>query len=205
MKKGYKDQNPTNHMKKVNLSTIKKQYESYDGKREKLIKQSRDVLKSAKQLTYSLHRGNTSESSKAEIALNKEFQKLLTIKNSENKLQFEGAFNEAAEEYAESMLYADFSQNKDLRNHEQLQVSEEHYLGALSDLSGELVRKAVQLTIKKKYNKVEEIYDFVSNLYRELLNFNFRNGNLRKKSDSVRWNMTKIEDLLYDIEIKAKK
>jgi predicted translin family RNA/ssDNA-binding protein len=191
-------------MIKINLSNIKKEYESYDGKREKLIKQSRDVLKAAKQLTYSLHRGNTSESSKAEIQAKKEFDKLLLIKDTHEKLQFEGSLNEASEEYAESMLYADFSNKKPLRTHEELLINQDQYIGALADLSGELVRKAASLVIKKKYDDVEEIYEFVSNLYKELLQFNFRNGMLRKKSDSVRWNMTKIEDLLYDIAIKAK-
>ncbi|MBT7927970.1 hypothetical protein HN695_06565, partial [Candidatus Woesearchaeota archaeon] len=29
-----------------------------------------------------------------------------------------------------------------------------------------------------------------------------RNGELRKKSDAIKWNLKKIEDILYDISMK---
>lgn len=190
---------------KLDLSNFKKEYESYDGKREKLIKQARVVLKAAKELGYAVHRSNKNECSKYKTALKKEYESLLKIVSGDAKLQFEGSLNEAAEEYAEGMLYYDFAFEGKLRNFEELKVSQDHYIGALADLTGELGRRCVQLAIKKKYDEVYAIQEFVSSVFKEMLSFNFRNGNLRKKSDSIKWNLNKIEDIIYDIEIKDKR
>ena len=189
---------------KLNLSSFKKDYESYDGKREKLIKQARVVLKAAKQLGYSVHRSNKSECSKYVKALDKEYISLLKIKEGHVRLQFEGSLNEAAEEYAEGMLYFDYVFGTKLRTFEELKVSQDNYIGAIADLTGELGRRTVQLAIKKKYDEVYAIQEFVGSVFKEMLSFNFRNGNLRKKSDSIKWNLNKIEDIIYDIEIKGK-
>ncbi len=189
---------------KINLDDLKKKYESYDTKREKVIKQSREVLKSSKQLIYSIHRENKSESKKLKIQLEKDFSVLKKITDDENKLNYEGSFNEALEEFGEAMLYYDYCYESNLRNFEELNISHENYLGALSDLTGELARKAVQLTIKKKYDEVFEIHEFVSLVFKELMKICFRNGNLRKKFDSIKWNLNKIEDIIYDIEMQKK-
>jgi len=69
----------------------------------------------------------------------------------------------------------------------------------LCDLAGELVRKAVKDSIKKNFDSVLEIRDFVEELYGEFLKFNLRNGELRKKSDSIRWNLNKLEELALDV------
>lgn len=191
-------------VKKFDLSGIKKEYENYDKLREKLIKKSRDVLKSAKQLGYAIHRGNKSECTKLAAALKKDYTSLQTITESNPKLQYEGSLNEASEEYAESMLYYDYMYNESLRTASELNVSDIAYLGGLADLTGELGRKSVQLAIKGEYKAIEEIRDFVSNLFKELMKFSFRNSSLRKKFDAVKWNLSKIEDILYDIEIKKK-
>lgn len=190
---------------KLNLSDFKREYESYDGKREKLIKQSRVVLKAAKELGYCVHRSNKSECSKYVIALQKEYNALLKIKEGNVKLQFEGSFNEACEEYAENILYFDFVFGEKLRSYEELKVSQDNYIGSLADLTGELGRRCVHLAIKKKYSEIYLIQEFVSSIFKEMLSFNFRNGTLRKKSDSIKWNLNKIEDIIYDIELKGKK
>ena len=191
-------------MIKLNLSKFRKEYDQYDIKREKIIKQSRVVLKLSKQLIYSIHRNNKSESLKLKEQLNKEYFKLLNIKDLSKKLEFEGSLNEASEEYVEAMLYFSYVYENNLVEFDELKVSIDNYLGGLSDLTGELGRRAVQMTIKKKYSEVYDIQEFVSSIFKEILKFNFRNGSLRKKSDAIKWNLTKIENIVYDIEIKEK-
>ena len=80
-----------------------------------------------------------------------------------------------------------------------MKVNSEEYLLGLCDLAGELVRKAVKDSIKKNFDSVLEIRDFVEELYGEFLKFNLRNGELRKKSDSIRWNLNKLEELALDV------
>jgi predicted translin family RNA/ssDNA-binding protein len=189
-------------MKRINLSSLRKNYESYDSQREKVIVQARIVLKTSKQLEYALHRGGAFTN--LETTLSKEFKKLVAFTKKHERLANEGSFGEASEEYAEAMLYLDYVKRDVLRTPEQLGVTEERYLLALSDLSGELVRRAVAQSTKGNKDAVFEIHAFIENIYKELLAFNFRNGQQRKKFDAIRWNLTKLEDILYDIAIKSK-
>jgi predicted translin family RNA/ssDNA-binding protein len=80
-----------------------------------------------------------------------------------------------------------------------LGVETEAYLLGLCDLTGELVRKAVKDVIDGKYDSAEEITKLVEEIYGEFLKFDLRNGNLRQKSDSIKWNLQKLEQLLLDI------
>ena len=187
---------------KIDLAELKKEYDRYDSLREKIIIQSRSVMKSAKRAIYSIHKGNKSEAIKTKLNSEKEFKKLKEIVNKHPKLEMEGSYNEASEEFGESILYFDFVYGDVLSSKEEIGISNENYLGALSDLTGELARKAVILSINKKEEAVNEIYDFVSAVYKKILSFNFRNGKLRKKSDSIKWNLSKIEDILYDMSLR---
>jgi len=77
-----------------------------------------------------------------------------------------------------------------------LNVLDEYYLLGICDLPGELTRSSVNESIKGKYSYVIEMRNFVSELYRALLEFNPRNGQLRKKIDSVKWELQKLDDLV---------
>jgi len=59
-------------------------------------------------------------------------------------------------------------------------------------------------TINEEYDEIKFIKEFVSDIYNEFLKFEFRNGELRKKSDSIKWNLKKIEEIIYDIKIRDK-
>jgi predicted translin family RNA/ssDNA-binding protein len=102
------------------------------------------------------------------------------------------------------MLYYDYVYHKKLRTPEELKITADDYLGALSDLTGELARKAVHYAIKKNFDAIYEISECISAIHKEMMNFSFRNSSLRKKSDAIKWNMNKVEDILYDIEMKRK-
>ena len=84
---------------------------------------------------------------------------------------------------------------------EELNVDTETYLSGLSDLVGELVRKAINSVIKKDTKTALEIKDFATEIYEELLLFDFRNGSLRKKFDAIKYGVEKLEDLAVKIEL----
>ena len=58
------------------------------------------------------------------------------------------------------------------------------------------MRMAVGKMIQGKVDDVQKIKDLLMEIYGEFLHFNLRNGELRKKSDAIKWNLTKVEDLL---------
>ena len=157
-----------------------------DALREESILASRKILSLSKQIINGLHRGDDVSALLVEIrsavhALPESSASLASV---------------ARQEYVEALTFHSFLVAGSLASPEELNVSSEEYLLGLCDLSGELVRYAVQKAIDKDVGRVELVRSFLSDLYAELLQFTFRNSELRKKSDSVRWNLQKVEDLL---------
>ena len=73
----------------------------------------------------------------------------------------------------------------------------------LCDLTGELVRMAVNAAIRKQFKDVERWHHITAELYGEFLKLDLRNGELRKKSDQIKWNLQKLEGLMYDLKSKS--
>ena len=189
---------------KQEFKKIREQLEKYDAQRELLIKKSRDLLKASKRLIYSLHRNNPKELSFLLKQVKKEKRLLDNIAKKDKRLFYEGSYSEAVQEYVEAMCYYGFVKNKKIPLIQSLKVNEEDYLMGICDLTGELTRRAVKMTILKQFKLVSEIKEVVEDIYGEFLNFNLRNSNLRKKSDSIKWNLKKLEDISYDINTKIK-
>lgn len=187
---------------KKEFRNIEREISESDRQREILIKKSRDILKLSKQLIYSLHRNNLNEADKLVNNVQKEKQNLDRIANKYSRLLYEGSYSEALQEYAEALSYYAFIKGHKIPNRASLKVNTEDYLMGICDLTGELARKAVALAVKRDYKGVLKIKDLVEELYGEFLKFNLRNNQLRKKSDSIKWNLKKIEEIMYDIRQK---
>ena len=108
---------------------------------------------------------------------------------------------ENSQEYVEAILYFNFVKTGKLV---ELKVSPEHYILGLADLPGELVRKAVFLAGKGETDKVIKIKDEVDNVYGELLKFDFRDNEIRRKVDSIKYDLRKLEDLVLDLKLKKR-
>ncbi len=184
------------------FNEIRKELAVYDSKREELIKKSRELLKISKQVIYSVHRGNSKESSGNVKKADKIKKELDKIAGFSNKLVFEGSYSDACQEYVEAICYYNFVNNKKMPGLKELKVEPEDYLMGVCDLTGELARRAVSLATKRKTKEVEKIKNFVEDIYGEFLKFDLRNGNLRKKYDSIKWNLKKLEEIMYDIKRK---
>ena len=185
----------------VSFNKLKKQIQDYDSMREILIKKSRDVLKLSKQLIYAVHRDEMKNATSLLKTIEKEKKNLDNIAKKSKKLIFEGSYKVAIQEYVEGVLYYNFVKNGKLVD---LKVMPEHFVLGLADLPGELVRKAVFLAGKGKVSKVIKIKDEVDMIYGELLKFDFRSNDIRRKVDSVKYDLRKLEDLVLDLKLKKR-
>ena len=180
------------------FSRLIKKIKSDDDIREKVIIKSRPVIKDSKQAIYAIHKGSLKE---AEDLIKSAQKGIDEIK----KLNFSvGAYNAALQEYVEAVTYLHYVKTGELISDLDIKVDAENYLLGLCDLTGELSRRAVYAVIKENFSEVEKIHKFVFALHNEFLKFEFRNGELRKKSDSVKWNLKKIEEILYDLKLREK-
>ncbi len=183
----------------VNFAKLSKEIKDYDTEREKLIKKSRDILKLSKQIIYAVHRDEISAAAKLIKQIESEKKQLEDIAKHSKKMAYEGSFKIAVQEYVEAILYYYFVKTGKLID---LNVLAEHYILGLADLPGELVRKAVFLAGKGQVEKVVKIKDEVDNIYGELLKFDFRDNEIRRKVDSIKYDLKKLEDLVLDLKIK---
>lgn len=183
---------------------MQKELAAYDSQRELLIKKSRDVLKLSKQIIYAVHRSELKQAESLIKEIEKELSALNKITQHSTFLLSEGSYKIAVQEYVEALLYFHVVKDKTLSTHTQLKVKSNHYLLGLCDLTGEIVRKAVYLAGKDRYAEVIQYKDLVDQIYGELLKFDFREPELRRKFDSIKYDLKKLEDLVLDLKLKGK-
>ena len=185
----------------VNFTKMQQEIQDYDSKREELIKKSRDVLKLSKQVIYSVHRDEMKNAEELIKIIKEEKKQLDLIAKHSQKMAFEGSYKIAVQEYVEAVLYYEFIKTKKLID---LPVPAELFVLGLADLPGELVRKAVFLAGKGQVEEVVKIKDEVDRIYGELLKFDFRDNEIRRKVDAVKYDLRKLEDLVLDLKLKGR-
>lgn len=180
------------------FSRLKKDIESNDELREKLIVKSRPIIKDSKLAIYAIHKNDLKTADNLIKNAEKQIDEL-------RKLDYSaGAYNSALQEYAEAITYLHYVKKGNLISEKEIKVDSENYLLGICDLTGELARRAVFSVVKEDYKEVEKLQNFVSEIYEEFMKFDFRNGELRKKSDSIKWNLKKIEEIMYDLKLREK-
>lgn len=182
-------------LNKKEFNNMRENLRSFEEKREKTIQLSREIITLSKQIIYSVHRNDIKEAGELIKNINKKVEGLDKGKNYD-----EGFSQIAFQEYVEAVCYFEFVKNEKIPSAKELKVNIESYLMGLCDLTGELGRKAVDCAINKKFKDVEKIRELVDEIYGEFLKFDLRNGELRKKSDSIKWNLKKLEDLVLSIK-----
>lgn len=191
---------PAHHgclLDKKEFESIKAELAGFEEGREKAITQSREIITLSKQIIYALHRGDIQ---KAKALIPKIRSGVNSLPNSpvDTDMPFV-----ARQEYVEAAAYLYFVETSCLPTRKELGVEWPEYLSGLCDLTGELVRKAVKDVIEHRYESAKRIHAIVEAIYGAFLEFDLRGGELRKKSDSIKWNLKKLEDVMYDIELKG--
>jgi predicted translin family RNA/ssDNA-binding protein len=186
------------------FANLKKQMEDYDAARDTIIKESRDITKLSKQAIYSLHRVDTKTAKQQLAEAEKVIAKLLKEMKRDPTLRT-GGFSASLEEYVEAKAFLQFIEKGTLVSFKDLKVVEaEEYLLGLCDLTGELMRYAVLQATKRNKKGVEAARNLIDAIYGQFVQFDFRNSELRKKYDSIKYNLQKVENVLYDMTLNPR-
>lgn len=185
------------------FARLRARFDQFEQKRELLIAKSREIVNFSKQAIYAVHRGALSESSKLIKGMEGKVAELKKITGAFSSLDYSGSVKVAIQEYVEAATLYEFVKNRNIPSSSELNVEPEYYLLGLCDLTGELVRMAVNAAIHGDYTQALEIKDCVAEIYGEMLKFDFRNGELRKKFDGIKYDLKKLEDLALDIKLKG--
>ena len=184
---------------KKEFGKIREEIADFDVKRESIIQQSREIINVSKRIIYAVHRDDIKSASTYVKDIEKK-KKSLDV-----HVWFDTNINQTAlQEYAEALCYYHFVKDRKIPTKASLKIDNESYLMGLCDLTGELVRKAVNEVINKNFKKAVEIKNLVEEIYGEFLKFNLRNSELRRKSDQIKWNLKKLEDVVFELKIKGR-
>jgi len=182
------------------LKTFKDQA-NFDISRRKIIYESSFALHTSKQAIFALHRDNMkeaqeklSDAKKGLLSLQKRFGK-------DFRLRMEGSWKAAVEEFTEAKLFYDFCTDIKITGIKELDVEADEYIGGLSDLTGEILRKMIIWATQKKDDKLKPSAEVIDNIVHELMEQNLT-GYLRTKFDQAKKNQHKCEEVLYDISLR---
>ena len=185
---------------KNDFAKIRNEMHGLDKKREELIQLSREIISISKQIIYAAQRNDLSEAESSIKKIREKVKKLKSVRiNADTNIN-----SVAFQEYVEAAAFYEFVKNGRIPTRESFGVGAEDYLIGLCDLTGELVRKAIFEAIRKNFEKAGQIKELVNDIYGEFLKLHLRNGELRKKSDSIKWNLKKLEEVMYDVSMRGR-
>jgi predicted translin family RNA/ssDNA-binding protein len=191
-------------MAKINLENMRKEMEKYDKVREEVIREGRKIIKTSKTAIGAAHRDELEKAENALLIMKSDLGKLKDKVKKSPRLMHEGIFRVAIQEYVEALSLVEFIKTGKLIPYSEEYVDPENYLMGLCDLSGELVRKAINSSIKEDYGMAVKIRKILEELYIEMSKFELRNGELRRKYDGIKYDMKKLDDLVFQLKMKDK-
>lgn len=183
-------------------TSLRKEYDGRQQARHDLIAVANTALRAAKQAIFSLHRDDAKTARKQLDQVNNTFvalQKKLAKANAE--LAKQGAYLAALEEYLEAELFYQAMTGKPISKVENIDAGVDQYIGALSDMTGELTRQAVLRATAKDFDAVKAYAAVTQEVIGMLIEFDLVSG-LRQKYDDAKRNLKRMEGILYDISLR---
>lgn len=183
----------------INKKFFRKLKESYCkavDERRQIIGISNDALHNAKRIIFILHRGETKEAKKKLLEIER-FLHQLEKKFGYERISEEGSYRAAVEEYVEAKMFYLVTTNKKIDRIKEVTLNYGSYLAGLCDLTGELVRRAVNEAAAGNSGEVPKMKKIINEIMAELIEFDMT-GYLRTKYDQAKNNLRKIEQIDYE-------
>lgn len=183
---------------------LRKSLDAKDAIRETIIKNQRGIIKQSKKVIYSIHRNEISLAKKEASSMRSNLKKLVALTKKHPAMYYSGSIKVAEQEVVEAMALLGVVTKGTLPTCASLGVGEGNYLLGICDLFGELSRRATNAAIKEDYKEAIRIKDIASELYEEMMRFDFRNSELRRKFDGIKYELKKLESLALELHLSGK-
>jgi predicted translin family RNA/ssDNA-binding protein len=89
-----------------------------------------------------------------------------------------------------------------LKDEDSFHLSIEEYLHSLISLIDELARLAINSVTHGDYEIPIKISQFVKDVHAGFQILNLKNDALRRRSDSIKYSVKKVEDVVYDLSLR---
>lgn len=188
-------------LEKKLFKKLKAEHDIYAHERGIVIQSSREILKSAKRAIFALHRGDEKAADVFLHHVEKDITALQKHLARDERLQFEGSYQAALEEYVEARTFRDYLATGSIKGITIVPIAFESYIAGLADVTGELVRQAVLLATKSEPQKIEAFHQTISDIVEQFLDVDLT-SKLRQKFDEAKRNLKSMEQILYDLSVK---
>lgn len=89
-----------------------------------------------------------------------------------------------------------------LKEEDSFHLTIEEYLHALISLIDELARLAINAVIQGDYEISLQVSTFIKDIHAGFQILNLKNDSLRRRSDSIKYSVKKVEDVVYDLSLR---
>ncbi len=185
------------------LGQLKEEYKTNEIERRQIISAANSILFDSKKTIFALQR----QEEKIATKRLKELENNLIILEKRfgiKRLNKEGSYRAAAEEYLEAKTFFLVIKNRQINKVSSLNLDYESYLGGLCDLIGELVRYSINQATQGKFSAVGKNKKIADDIMAGLSDFDMT-GYLRTKYDQARGHLRKLEQMAYEIKLRTKK
>ncbi|MBN1585155.1 hypothetical protein JW899_02180 [Candidatus Uhrbacteria bacterium] len=180
---------------------LKKRVSAYESGRREVIKVAGDALSASKRAIFAMHRDDLETADGLLVEAGKILGAVRERADANRDLDDEGSYRAALEEYFEARLYRQWLDGGNIGRLEGEPDDYRAYLGAVSDLTGEIQRRQVRLATEGRVDEVRRLRDDIEAVVGQLLDMDL-GGYLRTKFDQAKNNLRRAEDVLYDITLR---
>ncbi|MDD5251353.1 MAG: hypothetical protein PHT12_01815 [Patescibacteria group bacterium] len=185
------------------LAEMRERLSAYQSARRETIKITGDALSASKRAIFALHRDDRAGADRLLAEAREVLGRVKATAAERPGLDDEGSYRAALEEYVEADLYRQYVESGQIGAIANVTVDEDAYIGALSDLTGEMQRRQVRLATEGRVEEVRKIKEDIEEVIAELLEMDL-GGYLRTKFDQAKNNLRRAEDVLYEVSLRRK-
>lgn len=191
-------------MKKPSVfARIQKKYHAQSKARRELVARANDALSKSKRAIFALHRDDHQA---AEALLDQATKQFATIEKSFRalpELKEEGSYRAALEEYVEARLFEGYLETGKIVSLDPRASEPSVYVAGLCDATGELVRYATRQVTLGNTSSVARAQETVAMVIEFLMDLDLT-GYLRTKFDQAKKNLSRLEQMTYDLAIRSR-
>ena len=176
-----------------------------DEMRDKLFKSSRAVFKNTGKIQFAVRTGIT-DGVDALIAENSSLVNGLLEQINNDPIQRSGQLGNSIQSFTETRMMQSFFDTGKLAGPSALQpCNDDEYMGAALGFAQELSRYAVGRAIENDTNSISICKQVIMQLNEKMLEFDFRNGPLRRKYDGLKYALKNLEQITYELSLISEK
>ena len=150
------------------IEDIVQKLEKLEEVRDNVIKESRDILKLAREAVMSVHKGDLQTAERLCSQLREKVLRILSELRNYPQLYYGGLMTGPLIEYAEATILLSIVRDGRIPTPEELQIEHVPYLLALGDVVGELRRLVLDSLRRGDVDKGEQYFRYMEEIYENL-------------------------------------